>query len=135
VAEAIRLMFEYRDGAFVPLAPKNVRMVAPHPPATRDETPTEGRFVELRGADGVAVRSIRVGESGPPMAEFPTGDPNKPFGRTEPPPGAILSVVIESDKRATHAALVDVAAPSDRRERGFEKHDLAVVPLPGGDGQ
>jgi hypothetical protein len=133
VTDSVRLLFEYRDGRFVPLAPQKVRMVAPHPPVTRGEGPAQGRFVELRSAEGKALRSVRVGEAGVPRVEFPTGDKEQPFGRTEPPPGAILSVVVDADERATHAALVDVSA--GRGLRGTIKRDLAVVALDEGEDQ
>jgi hypothetical protein len=131
MAESIRLLFEYRDGRFVPLAAEKVRMVAPHVEATRGEGPTQGRFVELRSAEGETVRAVRVGDGGPPMVEFPTGDEEQPFGRTEPPPGAILSIVIAGDERATQAVLVDVSPGRGLDE--LVRRDLAVLPLDDGD--
>jgi hypothetical protein len=135
MAEMIRLLFEYRDGKYVPLAPEKVRMVAPLPPTARGEMEVSGRFVELRSAEGEPVQNVRVGEAGPPTVEFPTGDPEQPFGRTEPPPGSILSVLVADDDRAVRAALVEIAAPTGRGERGLEKRDLADVALPGRDGR
>lgn len=131
MGEMVRLIFEYRDGAFVPLTPQTVRMIAPHPPVTRGDVDIGGRFVELRSADGTAVQSVRVGEAGPPMVEFPTGDPEQPFGRAEPPSGTVVTVVVEDDERATRAFLVDVPAPSDRELGAPSKRDLADVQLPG----
>lgn len=127
MTDAIRLLFEYRDGAYVPLAPQKVRMVVPHAPTTRDAASAQGRFVELRSADDEVVSAHRIGESGPPRVEYPTGDEKEPFGHTEPPPGAVVSVVVEADERATHAALVDVSAG-----RGLDevvRRDLAVISL------
>jgi hypothetical protein len=134
MADSIRLVFEFRDGKFVPLPPQKVEMVSAHD-TSRDLTPSDGRFLELRSADGEALRSVRVAGAGPPSVEFPSNDPEKPFGRTEPPPGAILSVVVEADERATHAALVEVSSTGAKDLEGPAKRDLAVVPLPKGDEQ
>lgn len=131
MSNAVRLMFEYRDGAYRPLAPQHVDMVTPHLPATRGGGPMVGRFVELRSKDDQPVRTVRVGEAGPPSVEFPTGDSHRPFGRVEPPPGAVLSVVIEAHAEATHAALVDVEPSGTRDVVGTIRRDLAVVALNG----
>ncbi len=124
--DVLRLTFEYRDGQFVALAPKQVRMVAPE-----DVSPDEsegGHFVELRSADGETLQYRSVPSETIPMAEFPTGDPERPFGRTIAPPGSIVSVLVPFDDRATEAALVEI---SSDRTRGLQerKRDLAIVPL------
>lgn len=130
--ESIRLLFAYRDGRYVPLPPQRVRMISLHPPATRGETPAKGRYVELRSADGTPIQSVYVGDSGPPRVEFPTGDEEQPFGRTEPPPGSIVSVVVAADERAAEAVLVDVTP--GRAFGEMVRRDLAVVRLDeGGD--
>lgn len=132
--DAVRLTFEYRDGQFVSRPPRRVTMVVPQLETEPPSRSAVGRFVELRAANGKTLFATRVSGHELPRVEYPTGDPEQPFGRTAPPPGAIVSVLVAADDRATHAALVEVKSES----RGvFEKtrirrRDLATVSLSDG---
>lgn len=127
--DALRLSFEFRDGKYVSLPAEKVRMIVPKPPIVPGERSRAGHFVELRSGEDDVLFAARVGESGPLSVEFPTGDPEKPFGRTDPPPGSLVTVVVPSDQRATHAALTEVSASRERGLLEVRRRDLAVVSL------
>jgi hypothetical protein len=121
--------FEYRDGQFVPRSTSRVQMVAPELGAGSSERSLDGHFVELRSAEGKTLRAVRVAGHGLPTVEYPTGDPEQPLGRTAPPPGAILSVLVPADDRATEAALVEVTTDRTRARARKTRRDLAVISL------
>jgi len=133
--KSLRLVFEYRDGNYVSLAPKRVEMAVPQTDHQAHLRSAGGRFVELRSAEGETILSARVPSDHLPTVEYPTGDAEQPFGRTAPPPGSIVTVVVPADDRATMAALVDVSTSRTPGEFRMTKRDLATVSLTDGDEQ
>lgn len=133
--KSFRLVFEYRDGNYVSLAPKRLQMTVPQTDHQAHLRSAGGRFVELRSAEGETILSSRVPSDHRPTVEYPTGDPDRPFGRAEPPPGSIVTVVVPADDRAATAALVEVSTSRSPGEFRMTRRDLATVSLTDGDGQ
>lgn len=134
MTESIRLLFRYRGDEMVVHSMRRIRMRAPIEDRQRATTGIAGRFVELRSEDGrVIYRRLITGEA-PRMVEYPTGDPQRPFARVAPPPGAIFSIVVPLVDRASQAVIVDVeAAAADggavSRTSGLAARDVVTVGL------
>lgn len=134
--EAYRLTFEH-DGDGLIL--KSVRKVKMRVPAGRRDDSAEqtGRFVELRGEGGKPLYRRQVTDIASRTVEYPTGDPERPFGRTEARHG-IVTVLVPADEGGRSVALVEVAAPSGRegrlrqatRRAAPQRRDLIAVDLP-----
>lgn len=137
--EAYRLTFE-DDGKGLVL--KSVRKVTMRVPrGQRDDAKDRiGRFVELRAGDGEPLYRRQVTDIASRTMEFPTGDPERPFGRTAARRG-LVTVLVPADEAARSVALVEVAAaPAKRKGRSLraapaaapQRRDLISVDLPSG---
>lgn len=101
------------------------------------ESNTVGRFLELRDEEGQTLYRRAVTQSLPDMLEYPTGDPDRPFGRAPVPQGKVIFVRVPADERARSAAVVDAtAAKRGRRsadagtaEARIQKRVIAEISL------
>ena len=131
---AYRVTLEYDGEKF---ALKSMLRVAMRVP--RGQSPGDiarnltGRFVELRGdADELLYRRA-VGELIPPTIEYPTGDPDRPFGRAKPPRGATVAVLVPVREGGRKVAIVEAGSLGTAKTRGetrFTSRVLFTVDLP-----
>lgn len=133
-SEAFRLTFEY-DGK-EKLTLKSIRRLAMRVPPgqSQDEMLADqiGRFVELRGDKGYALYRRQITDLIPQTVEYPTGDPERPFGRVPNRVKGIVSVLVPAIKGARSVGLVETMGPSDERvARGrARRRDMIAVDLP-----
>jgi len=140
--EAYRLTFEHEDGG---LTLKSVRKVTMRVPRGQrgDAAAQVGRFVELRGDGGEPLYRRQVTDIASRTVEYPTGDPERPFGRTEARRG-VVTVLVPADEAARSVALVEVSASGEHKGAGLrataeaaeaapQSRDLITVDLPRGE--
>jgi hypothetical protein len=135
--EAYRLTFELDGDRLALKAVRRVTMRVPRGESS-DRAERVGRFVELRGGTGEPLYRRQVTDLASGTVEYPTGDPRRPFARTEAP-GRLVTVLVPAHEAARSVALVEVAAPPQRSDRAMQREgypaprsrDLITVDLRG----
>ncbi len=131
--EAYRLTFEFDGERFALISVRRLTMRVP--PSQRTEAGDEvGRFVELRGEKGEVLYRRQITDLIERTLEYPTGDPERPFGRVEARGRkTIVSVLVPVRKGARSVVLVEAIGPRPD-ERGLRKaegaRELVSVDLP-----
>lgn len=136
--EAFRVTFEVgRDGMTL----RSLRRLAMRAPAGEPQregpADTPGRFVELRDAHGTTFYRRHIDHIIPDTMEFPTGDPQRPLGRSRPTQRpCILPVLVPAAKDARSVAVVEVFARRPRAADAKSEHpalsprDIVSIDLP-----
>jgi hypothetical protein len=117
MAQTVRLIVsKAADGGLEINSAERVDMDAPAGSATGKTDPLlesagrepMGRFLEMRSENNDLLQSHPIDALMHDHVEFPTGDPDQPFGRVEAPPGTVYSILVPDDPQTRRLNIVEV---------------------------
>lgn len=103
MSHAYRLLLAYEGDALVVRSVKRVAMRIAN--ADRHDAARKGAAIELRSDTGETLYRASIAHAVPETVEYPTGDPERPFGHAAPPRDAVFSVLVPAHPEARTAAL------------------------------
>ena len=134
MTHAWRLTFAYDGDSFT--LKSTLKLEKRVPAGQAADAKHSGKYVELRSAQRKVIYRRRISELLPDTVEYPTGDPEKPFGRAARKSGEV-SILVPALAEGQTVAIVAAGRPlSDAtRKQGAEAEaaivrDLISVDLP-----